>query len=302
MADNEESTETTEQDVDSGTGGAEPQGTEGATETTPNAEDAAAAASAADGRPRPTREERQKDRKRVYQEREQYARENAELKARLAEVNRSLGGLNRNLEALRPAQEDPHVQRLKAFREKINTAIKRLGNDPSAMDEYHAAVEERERLNGQIAAAEEYDRREKGRAKPPNALQMRLIGEFPWLQTDQEAADATEATIHMLAKRRKANMDDPGTRYKICREAAALIARQHELEVVTMGGGDASRGADRVSGTSGKTSAPGGSTETSRQGANPEYVESLAIARFPNMPPQLAVHRWWKEIGNKMQG
>lgn len=250
---------------------------------------------------RQNRRQRQAERKRVYVERDQFARENAELKSRLAELSKGIGTLNRNFEMSRQPPEDPNIAKLKAYRDKINGAIKRLGDDPSALDEWHSLMEERERLNGRIAAAEEFEAREKSRPRPPSAMQMRLVAEFPWLSTDPEANDATEALIHVLAKRRRLDMNDPTVKYKTCREAAAVIARQFDLEVVTPGAnGDDSKAQQRLMGSSGKTTASGAGSGV-RPNLDPEYVESLAIARYPTMPPPLAVARWWKEIGNKVQ-
>lgn len=206
--------------------------------------------------------------------------------------------LRQSIEAGRPQREDPLVVKRKALDDRYTKIVTRLDKDPSAGEEFRELMAEYGRLGAEEFAGKQPAPRQ---ATPPNAILQRIVGEFPWLDTDSgdhAAIALANGYVARLVKQEKRNMQDPQVRYTTLRQGAAMAAKDMGYPVGDNVGGT-TNGRERVAGSGGR----GGN-----QGASDSDLSSLPAAdvlaaakiMYPNDDDALAVKKWKGNAGRHL--
>jgi len=209
----------------------------------------------------PTRRELKAQRGKIFERNKELERLLAEERAERERINQKLietmNSMKQSFDESRPKPKSAKEQALEAYRQRVRETFAAMdSNDPSSIDKFVELIAEGGRI-GSMDLVEEKVNEVKGAIPPPKSpLAAKLEAEFPWLD-DDDNKDLVNSYARRLANTKYKGRDvrgDQNLAYAVLREAAALVAKHHEMPVATPPDPNAQR---RLAGTSGRNGAPG---------------------------------------------
>lgn len=285
----------------------ETQSSDAGAETVAATGDEAAAAAQADsdaGEPVP---ETRKDRRAAYQRATEKAKAESERAAKAekaaAEAAERIAALTGQIsqltsatqETLRmqraalPKPEDPHAAKLKELRAEKNKVLASLKENPENIEKYHDLEEQIADVRADMRIAAQRAEERKNAAPQMSREEAAIVGEFPWMQEDEDAPGVANAIAKRLSKGK--DLSNPAVKMAVMRQAAIQTGIQlgHPVSKKT----DTATGAGRVAG-SGNGAADSGSNGVDSMPPPNDFRMALAMARFPSDDPDVAYTKWWK--------
>jgi len=225
-----------------------------------------------------------------------------EMQARQLEALDRMGdrfdGLTRSIEESRPKPEDPKLTKLKENRKRIDAALARLKDDPSAYEEFQELQDERIRLTTEIAALEVFEKQirptlPQPRPEPP-AEYKALVRDYPWLEDPEQShlREAANSRAKFLAKSESRDMKNPRILDKTLREAAAWVVTHYEVKMPGAAPGNPGR-VSSPNGRSGAAPAP----RSGMPNFNDADIAEAAAAMYPDLPLSKAIAQWKTNVG-----
>lgn len=254
-------------------------------------------AAASGGRPPANRKERRE----IWKENQQLKALIATLEAQNAQNRRmveAVDSMKTSFDATQPKPKDPTLVKLEENRKRLDSAIARLANDPSAYDEYHELQDERTQLNADIAARRAFDEMRQTlpqQETPKSAEYQSLVREYSWLddKNQRHLRKAANARAEFLAASEKRNMENSQVLLTTLREAAAWVAKTYQLPVA----GSAANPKPFAS-PSGRSGAP--ASRGASGGYDEADVAEAAVAMYPDLPRPAAIAKWKANVPKLM--